>query len=73
MKSPPPRFDRQKAEAAARVGADPAELRTAFTGSTALGRLSTPDDIAQATLFLMSDAARNFTGQDLVVDGGAVV
>lgn len=68
-----PRFDRQEAEAAARTGADPAELRTAFTGSTALGRLSTPDDIAQATLFLISDAARNITGQDLLVDGGTVV
>ena len=68
-----PRFDRQEAEAAARIGADPAELRTAFTGSTALGRLSTPDDIAQATLFLMSDAARNITGQDLLVDGGTIV
>lgn len=68
-----PRFDRQEAEAARRTGADPAELRAAFTGSTALQRLSTPDDIAEATLFLLSDAARNITGQDLLVDGGTVV
>jgi NAD(P)-dependent dehydrogenase (short-subunit alcohol dehydrogenase family) len=35
-----------------------------------LGRDGTPADIADAALFLVSDAARYVTGQNLVVDGG---
>ena len=35
-----------------------------------LGQLATPDDIAQAVLFLASDDARMITGQALAVDGG---
>lgn len=35
-----------------------------------LGRLGQPEDIADAALFLISDAARWITGADLVVDGG---
>lgn len=35
-----------------------------------LGRLGQPDDIADAALFLISDAARWITGADLIVDGG---
>lgn len=36
-----------------------------------LRKLATPDDIAQAVLFLLSDAAGHITLQDLVIDGGA--
>jgi NAD(P)-dependent dehydrogenase (short-subunit alcohol dehydrogenase family) len=32
--------------------------------------LGTPADVAQATLFLLSDAARWITGTDLAIDGG---
>ena len=35
-----------------------------------LGRLGMPDDIARATLFLLSDEASFITGTDLIVDGG---
>jgi 3-oxoacyl-[acyl-carrier protein] reductase len=35
-----------------------------------LGRLGTPDDVADAVLFLLSDAARWITGATLTVDGG---
>jgi acetoacetyl-CoA reductase/3-oxoacyl-[acyl-carrier protein] reductase len=35
-----------------------------------LGRLAEPDDIAQAVLFLLSDAARCITGEVLRVDAG---
>ena len=34
------------------------------------GRPGYPDDIANAALFLVSDMARQITGQTLVVDGG---
>ncbi|MHB0952028.1 MAG: SDR family NAD(P)-dependent oxidoreductase [Allorhizobium sp.] len=38
-----------------------------------MGRLGTPDDIADVIAFLASDAARYMTGQVLVVDGGLLV
>lgn len=37
------------------------------------GAIGQPDDIAQAMLFLVSDAARYITGQTIVVDGGATL
>ena len=39
--------------------------------ATPLGRLQTPDDIAQAFLFVVSDDAAMVTGSMLTVDGGA--
>jgi dihydroanticapsin dehydrogenase len=38
-----------------------------------LGRLGTPDDIASAALFLVSDASSWMTGEVVVIDGGASV
>ena len=35
-----------------------------------LQREQTPEDIGHAVVFLVSDAARNITGQSLNVDGG---
>jgi len=41
-----------------------------WKAAAALSRLGRPEDIADAALFLASDAARWITGADLVVDGG---
>jgi len=38
-----------------------------------LGRFGTPDDVAQAALFLASDASSWITGDTLLIDGGALV
>ena len=38
-----------------------------------LARFGSPDDIAQAVLFLASPAAAYITGQVLAVDGGMVM
>ena len=35
-----------------------------------MGRLGTTDDVAQAILYLASDAAAFVTGTGLVIDGG---
>lgn len=37
---------------------------------TAMGRVGTPEDFANAVLFLCSDAAGFVTGAELAVDGG---
>lgn len=38
-----------------------------------LGRIATPDDIANVVVFLLSPAARQITLQDVCVDGGATL
>lgn len=40
---------------------------------TPMGRLGTPDDVAGAVLWLLSDASRFVTGQNIRVDGGYAI
>jgi NAD(P)-dependent dehydrogenase (short-subunit alcohol dehydrogenase family) len=40
------------------------------TGTNPLNRINQPDDIAEAVLFLVSEGARNISGQVLTVAGG---
>ncbi|GJQ57882.1 MAG: glucose 1-dehydrogenase [Candidatus Scalindua sp. AMX11] len=49
------------------------EKRQQVTETIALGRIGTPEDIAQSVLFLASDMAHYITGQVLGVDGGMVI
>jgi 3-oxoacyl-[acyl-carrier protein] reductase len=55
------------------MGEDTPEKRELFKGSIPLGRLSRPDDIANAALFLASDEADLVTGVILEVDGGRCI
>lgn len=50
-----------------------AEVRERARDESALGRLGTPDDVARATLFLVSEWGRHITGQVLRVDGGQLI
>jgi NAD(P)-dependent dehydrogenase (short-subunit alcohol dehydrogenase family) len=36
-----------------------------------MGRFGAPEEVAEAVLFLASDAASFITGSEIVVDGGA--
>jgi 3-oxoacyl-[acyl-carrier protein] reductase len=55
------------------LGEDTPERREMFRASVPWGRLSTPQDIANAALFLCSDEAEMITGAVLTVDGGRCV
>jgi 3-oxoacyl-[acyl-carrier protein] reductase len=54
-------------------GEDTPERRARFLASIPLGRLSTPQDIANAALYLASDEAAFITGVALEIDGGRCV
>ena len=54
-------------------GKDTPENRAKVTAGIPLGRMSTPEDIAAAALYLASDAGRFITGIELPVDGGRTI
>jgi NAD(P)-dependent dehydrogenase (short-subunit alcohol dehydrogenase family) len=51
-------------------GFDTGDLERAYLPNLPLGRLGTPDDVANAMVFLASDEASFVTGAVLTVDGG---
>ncbi|WP_114011349.1 SDR family oxidoreductase [Cohaesibacter intestini] len=55
------------------MGEDTPEKRDLFKNSIPIGRLSTPEDIANAALYLASDEANFITGVALEVDGGRCI
>ncbi len=55
------------------LGEDTPEMRAKFLATIPLGRFSTPDDIANAALYLCSDEAAMVTGICMEVDGGRCI
>jgi 3-oxoacyl-[acyl-carrier protein] reductase len=55
------------------MGEDTPEIRAKFLSTIPLGRFSTPQDMANAALFLCSDEASMITGTALEVDGGRCI
>jgi NAD(P)-dependent dehydrogenase (short-subunit alcohol dehydrogenase family) len=49
------------------------EVRARYAERIALGRIGSPEEVADAAVFLASDAARYVTGHDLLVDGGLTI
>lgn len=61
-----------KTEMADRLIQDDIQRESAVTALHPLGRLGTPEEIAQTVVWLSSDAASFVTGQAIAVDGGYV-
>lgn len=57
----------------AKIQADPQRVTALIEGTVPLKRFGTPEEIADAALFLCSERARFITGACLVVDGGQTV
>ncbi|RVT82646.1 glucose 1-dehydrogenase [Rhodobacteraceae bacterium CCMM004] len=55
------------------MGGDTPELRAKFLATIPIGRFSTPEDLANAALYLCSDEASMVTGVALEVDGGRCI
>jgi NAD(P)-dependent dehydrogenase (short-subunit alcohol dehydrogenase family) len=49
------------------------DVRHIYEQRIGLHRIGTPEEVADAALFLCSDASRYVTGQELVVDGGLTI
>ena len=64
--------ERAIARIVARTGRTRAESEAALAAASPLGRLLEPDEVADAIVFLASDAAAAIHGQSLVIDGGAL-
>ena len=68
-----PRMDRLCHEKAKVRGWTYEQVYHEFVDEMALKRVTTPEDVAGAVLFLASEEGRNVSGQEIVVDGGWAV
>jgi NAD(P)-dependent dehydrogenase (short-subunit alcohol dehydrogenase family) len=57
---------------AERTGRSPEQSEAALAAASPLGRLLTVDEVADAVVWLASDAAASINGQALVLDGGGL-
>ena len=64
------RMDKLCVEKARVRGWTEEQVYAEYVEEMALGRVTEPQDVADAVLFLASDDSRNITGQELTADGG---
>jgi NAD(P)-dependent dehydrogenase (short-subunit alcohol dehydrogenase family) len=64
------RMDKLCREKARKRGWTPEQVYQEYENEMALRRVTVPQDIANAVLFLVSDDSKNMTGQSVTVDGG---
>jgi 3-oxoacyl-[acyl-carrier protein] reductase len=64
------RMDRLCRDKARKRGWTPQQVREEYVQEMALRRVTTAANIADAVVFLVSDASQNMTGQSMTVDGG---
>jgi NAD(P)-dependent dehydrogenase (short-subunit alcohol dehydrogenase family) len=64
--------DRSIARIVSATGRDEAEAEAALAGSSPLGRLLEPEEVAVAVEFLAAPEAGSVNGQTLVLDGGGI-
>src|SRR5262249_31998074 len=57
---------------ASTLGGEPREYEQSAVRDTATHRFTTPQEVADLTVFLASDRAGNITGADFVIDGGLI-
>ena len=65
-----PRLEKLCEEKALVRGWTREEVYEEYVQDMALRRVTTPQDVANAVLFLASEDSRNMTGQEITVDGG---
>jgi NAD(P)-dependent dehydrogenase (short-subunit alcohol dehydrogenase family) len=68
-----PLWDEQLEDYARKRNIKPEEVESYLTEKIPLGRLCTPQDVAQAAVFLASDQAAYLTGQAIDISGGSVM
>jgi len=65
-----PRMEKLCREKAKTKGTTYEEEYAEYVAEMPLKRVTTPEDVANAVIFLASDESQNITGQEMVVDGG---
>ena len=68
-----PLWDEQLDDYARKRNLSPQDVKPYFEAKIPLGRLCTPQDVAAAATFLVSDEAAYLTGQSLNVSGGTIM
>lgn len=68
-----PLWDEQLEDYARKRHIKPEDVKVYLTEKIPLGRLCTPQDVAQAAVFLASDQAAYMTGQAINISGGSIM